>query len=224
LHYHSHAIIHHTSVFSIGIYPFRHLSHIRIVFPLGFFFHIKTRRRSAEIYPRSFNRRSSFVRNFQSSLGIYLYSACLIRNSLTGSLPPPISRRSNRSLCDSALSYLSTTTFLMSYLSLPHRATPSPDLCGPWLPAIRWIHQHCCYTSRTYAWSHLHHGFWRLAIVYGFHCTPIFTFYASCFLVDVFHCVSPSLHIRCECVCFARTLLLRNSDPSTTRNPFPPTT
>jgi hypothetical protein len=32
------------------------------------------------------NRRLSFVRIFQSSLGIYLYSACLTRNSLSGFL------------------------------------------------------------------------------------------------------------------------------------------
>lgn len=53
------------------------------------------------------------------------------------------------------------SAFLMSYLSLPHRATPFPDLCGPRLLAIRSTRSHHSRTSRVYLWPPIIASFWR---------------------------------------------------------------
>ena len=78
LHHHSHDIIHHTSTFSIGTYLFRHLSHIRIASPLGFCFISRPEGKKLTPLRHSCNRCPSFIHTFQSSLGIYFYSACII--------------------------------------------------------------------------------------------------------------------------------------------------
>jgi len=69
----------------------------------------------------------------------------------------------------------------MSYLFLPHRATCLPD-SRPRLLAIRLTRaQSDVHVAPTFAMAS-----GAVAIVYGFHCTPISSVYASCFLVDVF--------------------------------------
>jgi hypothetical protein len=102
----------------------------------------------------------------------------------------------------------------MSYLFLPHRATPIFVVHGC-LPSAQLARITAgplgCICGPLYTKAS-----GAVAIVYGFHCTPIFRVYASCFL-DVFLRVSFFLQLRCQCVCFARTLLQHDSDPSTTR-------
>ena len=69
----------------------------------------------------------------------------------------------------------------MSYLSLPHGATCLPD-SRPRLLAIRSTRaQSDVYVAPSFAMAS-----GAVAIVYGFHRTPISSVYASCFLVGVF--------------------------------------
>ena len=109
---------------------------------------------------------------------------------LSGSFPSSISRTSTQSLCGQALPYL-TTTFFRSYLS-PSSRHPSPRLllsaaaCRPLNSLAPQPHQSDIFVAPLTPWSG------AVAIVYGFHCTPISSVYVSCFLVGVFPCVSPS--------------------------------
>lgn len=80
-------------------------------------------------------------------------------------------------------------TFHVIFISLI--APPSPRLslsaaaCRPLNSLAPQPHQSDIFVAPSHAMAS-----GAVAIVYGFHCTPISSVYASCFLVDVFPCVS----------------------------------
>lgn len=101
LHRHSPVISHHTSIFDIGTSLFPHLSHIRMVTPLNFYFISRLEDDQLKLPCASCNRRFKFVRIFPSHLGILFYSARLIRNRSI----PNFEDISIPSLCGPAFSF-----------------------------------------------------------------------------------------------------------------------
>ena len=157
------SFIHHTSVQSIGTYLFRHLSNIRIV-PLGFCFISRLEGDQLNLLRASCNRRPSSVRIFQSSLDIYLYSACPARNSLSTflSITNFEDNPSIQSLFDPVPYFGTTSAFLMSFLSLPHRATSFPAfVVHGSLPSAQLARTTAAPVGRFCGSRYTHHGFWR---------------------------------------------------------------
>ena len=105
----------------------------------------------------------------------------------------------------------------------PSPRHPVPDLRGTRLLTIHSARSHHSRTSRAHLWSPFTP--WLLAQLQLYMVSisrPLSAFMHSVSLLTCFFvCVSPFLHVRCQCVCFARTPLLRNSDPSTTRKLLP---
>jgi len=133
------SFIHHTSVQSIGTYLLRHLSNIRVI-PLSFCFISRLEGDQLNLLRASCNRWPSSVRIFQSSLGIYLYSAYPSCNSSSKflSITNFEDNPSIQSLFDLA-PYLSTTSaFLTLYLSPSSPRHLVPSLCGVTSNCIGW--------------------------------------------------------------------------------------
>jgi hypothetical protein len=136
---------------------------IRIV-PLGFCFISRLEGDQLNLLRASCNRRPSSVRIFQSSLGIYLYSACPARNSLCSflSITNFEDNPSIQSLFDPVPYPGTTSAFPMSFLSLPHRATSFPaSVVHGCLPSAQLARTTAAPVGRFCGSRCTHHGFWR---------------------------------------------------------------
>lgn len=149
----------------------------------------------------------------------HLFLLCLHHPVITsGSFPSSISRTSIQSLCDPALPYHTTSTFFMSYLS-PSSRHPSPRLSLPAAACHRLNsfaqqpHQSDIFVAPLTPW---------LLVQLQLYMVPIARpFPAFMHRVSLLMCFRVCLAFSLRCVCFDRTLLLHNSDPSPIRNTLP---
>jgi hypothetical protein len=155
------------------------------------------------------NRRLSFVRIFQSSLGIYFYSACLTRNSLSGSPHHQFREHPSSRLWPG--SFLSQYHLSISHVIFIPPSPRHPDRCGPRLLAICTTRSHHSRTTRVYLWRSTPRLLAQLQLYMVSIARP-FSAFMMCLSVSHFsHTYDASAFVLLE------LFLLRNSDPSTTR-------